>query len=301
MKTLVEKPSLAQCVRTLHVTNWKVFDPFTFASCEESVGVWKNPPPEYQEHCRRNPLGSDVFDCRAYDLTLLHERVNLVAQSEDEAGFWMTEIKRPNPDAWIGLLLTILPNLSRLEIQLPKRTQWARWVMRWAATENFGPLPFFRSLSEVFVDTEGELGGITCKKVIPFFQLPSMSRFYANKLLQTTFASKEWDLTPTADPAEIAGSSPITHIEINEGHGRWGMWELIESCKNLQSFKYNHSSIHYRDSNEFKPRAFYNTLLPFDTPLRQSGSTMRIARSGIKVATYSNPKSRSHPLGNSQP
>ncbi|OGM40609.1 hypothetical protein ABOM_010727 [Aspergillus bombycis] len=193
---------------------------------------------------------------KTFDYGPLREQAKLVTRSEDETDYWMDEIAIGNADAWVAMLLTLLPNLQRLEIEFPYGSLWVRWVLKWAIAGRLDSMPAFKSLSEVYVDWDSEKVKACSRNIMPFFLLPSMRRFYASKLFDRLGMFEEaW--ADDDDLTGVAQFSPVTHIEIDESDGKWEMWKVVAICKNLQSFKYNHSGC-----VGFDPGAFYKELFP---------------------------------------
>ncbi|THC92301.1 hypothetical protein EYZ11_008221 [Aspergillus tanneri] len=251
---LSRKPSLAACIQTVHLSPWETYLGFNSAEVEKALDLWRedlriNGEDEQQEYSQDGSVRLKTFD-----FSPLHEQAKRVTRSEDEAKFWMDEIKIGNADAWIALLLTLLPNLRQLDVAFPYGSLWLHYVMRWARTGQFGSIMAFPSLSEVYVDWDRENTSICHKHLVPFFLLPSMRRFYAYNLR----GGSGYGFDEISNSTETAGTSSITHIEIDGCDGQWDLLKVISFCKNLQSFKYNH-----RGCQGFDPHAIYRALLPF--------------------------------------
>ncbi|KAE8329675.1 hypothetical protein BDV39DRAFT_202974 [Aspergillus sergii] len=301
--TLVEKPSLAARVRTLHIFHWPRYLGFNCPEFDQALDAYKEEHdmkreqgPADQEanggngnededagddHAKNDDIcdhnsgdvdvgGDDDGDnasddgstyLKTFNYGPLREQAMLVTRSEDATNYWMEEITIGDADGWVALLLTLLPNIRRLEIEFPCGSFWVRWVLKWAIAGRLDSIPAFKSLSEVYVDWDREDVQACTRNIIPFFLLPSMRRFYASKL----FVELAWfeDYWPNEDDlTEAARFSPVTHIEIDESDGQWGMWKVVGICKNLQSFKYNHSGC-----AGFDPGVFYKELFPLKETL----------------------------------
>ncbi|KAE8313872.1 hypothetical protein BDV41DRAFT_587824 [Aspergillus transmontanensis] len=305
VRTLVEKPSLAARVRTLHIFDWTRYLGFNCPEFDQALDAYKQEcdmkreqgaanqeeanggdgnedEDANDEHARNHDIcddnsgdvdvGGDDDDgdnasdddsiyLKTFDYGPLREQAMLVTRSEDATNYWMEEITIGDADGWVALLLTLLPNIQRLEIEFPCGSFWVRWVLKWAIAGRLDSIPAFKSLSEVYVDWDREDVQACTRNIIPFFLLPSMRRFYASKL----FVELAWfeDYWPNEDDlTEAARFSPVTHIEIDESDGQWGMWKVVGICKNLQSFKYNHSGC-----AGFDPGVFYKELFPLKETL----------------------------------
>ncbi|KAE8359095.1 hypothetical protein BDV27DRAFT_162965 [Aspergillus caelatus] len=280
VRTLVEKPSLAARVRTLHLFDWKRYIGFDCPEFDKALNAFKEEcamkkeqEVTSQEEANVGDGNEDVGDedgdvgddgsisLKTFDYGPLREQAKLVTHSEDATDYWMDEITMRDADGWVALLLTLLPNLQRLQIEFPCGSLWVRWVLKWAIAGRLDSIPAFKSLSEVYVDWDREDVQACCRNIIPFFLLPSMRRFYASKFFgELAMFDDSW---PNEDNlTEVARFSPVTHIEIDERDEQWGMCKVVGICKNLQSFKYNHSGC-----AGFDPSGFYKELFPFKETL----------------------------------
>ncbi|KAL2822462.1 hypothetical protein BJX63DRAFT_427029 [Aspergillus granulosus] len=70
---------------------------------------------------------------------------------EDEARAWCRHLRNKNPDAWLALLLTLTPNLFRLEVQFPKSAYWVQRIVEWAAQAQPIALSALQRVQEVYV------------------------------------------------------------------------------------------------------------------------------------------------------
>lgn len=254
-ETLVTNPSLAACVETVHLAPWETYLGTNSADFDHGVemylqGIRINGEDEPYDWSQDGSVRLDQLD-----YSLIEEQAKRVTRSTDGANFWMDDIKMGNGDAWLALLLTVLPNLRRFEADIPYGTLWLHYVMRWNATRDPipGPISSFPPISEAYVDWDCDDTAICVEHVMPFFLLPSMRRFYARNLDGGPGSS--WDQLSSSTPMD--GTSPVTHIEIDGCNGGWNLSKVIRSCKNLQSFKYNH-----RGCTDYNPNDLYSALLP---------------------------------------
>ncbi|KAE8423722.1 hypothetical protein BDV36DRAFT_278766 [Aspergillus pseudocaelatus] len=253
-------PSLAARVRTLHLFDWKreecAMKKEQEVTSQEEANVGDGNEDIGDEHTSDDDSeDGDVGDdgsiyLKTFDYGPLREQAKLVTHSEDATDYWMDEITMRDAHGWVALLLTLLPNLPRLQIEFPCGSLWVRWVLKWAIAGRLDSIPAFKSLSEVYVDWDREDVQACCRNTIPFFLLPSMRRFYASKFFgELALFDDSW---PNEDDlTEVARFSP-----------QWGMCKVVGICKNLQSFKYNHSGC-----AGFDPSAFYKELFPFKETL----------------------------------
>ncbi|KAB8258560.1 hypothetical protein BDV32DRAFT_151190 [Aspergillus pseudonomiae] len=311
VRTLIKKPALAARVHTLHLFDWETYIGYNFAESDEALNAFKEDRAMEREQADTNEEANegDADDqdgieenrddddnasdngsiyLKRFDYGPLREQAKLVTRSEDETDYWMDEITIGNADAWVALLLTLLPNLQRLEIEFPYGSLWVRWVLKWAIAGRLDSIPAFKSLSEVYVDWDSENVKACCRNIMPFFLLPSMRRLYASKLFDRLGMFEEaW--VDRDDLTQVAQFSPVTHIEIDESDGQWGMWKVVGICKNLQSFKYNHSGC-----VEFDPVTFHEELFP----LRETLQTIWL---GIQESSHGNCMEVSHHCNNPLP
>ncbi|KAK2740887.1 hypothetical protein FQN55_008585 [Onygenales sp. PD_40] len=221
--TITTKPFLAPYIRSLLVYAWspkdqsEIDDLTQYERLDYEISVFADDSGD---------IGLDYVnhDGREYNFALLNERVKSLTLSDRERRFWMKDLRDFNEDAWIALLLTLLPNLTRLDIQLPSFGKYVPWVVSRASNLS---QPFLSSLSSVYLDIRAfDDGYFGSPLALPFFRLPNMRRFHSRRLIET------WPLTGT-------GNSPITHIEMSCAWEMDGPRELVTICKNLRSFKYH--------------------------------------------------------------
>jgi hypothetical protein len=146
---------------------------------------------------------------------------------------WKKELRhRDNYDAWLALLLYILPNLRIMEwLWVESRTRYAaklvdEVILRRDQFEGSGPLG---KLEKVFLKGTGRRAGmIGLKKILPFVYLPSLRVFSAQMV-------KDFDRFL---PDITKGTSSVTHLELRQSTTRMGFERLITLCTGLRSFKY---------------------------------------------------------------
>ncbi|KAL5366055.1 hypothetical protein BJX96DRAFT_182229 [Aspergillus floccosus] len=261
VSTLATKPALAACVQTLHLSPWETYLGYN-SVVEEALPLWKerhriNGEDEQDEYSEDSDDSDDSEDDSIYLKTLdfgpLHDHAKRVTSNEDEAAFWMREMKKGNADAWIGLLLTLLPGLRRLEAEFPHGSIWPHTVLGWAATGRLGSTPAFSALSEVYVDWESEETSVCAKHLMPFLLVPSLRKIHARGLQGGSW----YGFDAISRTKEIRGTSHVTHIELEECDGDVELSQLIGACEVLRSFKYSH-----RSCEGFDPRSLHEILLP---------------------------------------
>ena len=238
----IQKPHLASRIRTLNAQHWDVMDGTSetyYRDFNDLLGAWARGDFEIQYK-----EGDDVNDRRSkledYDFSFVREKLRLVSLSEVEEKFWMAGLEAFNGDAWLGLLLIILPNLRRLELQFPFfRHSFIPWILDCVGNGQVGKLPALKSLSQVALDWWDTEGGLDLKHALRFFRLPSVRQFFGDMVVEYDYDESRAECEVLAAP--IRQASSITHIELQKSNSFSGMKPLISSCKKLISFKYEHS------------------------------------------------------------
>ncbi|GIC88881.1 uncharacterized protein Aud_005283 [Aspergillus udagawae] len=174
---------------------------------------------------------------RSKDLPTLDDKivaeVNGLVNSYTGWSTWQKELwNKDNCDAWLALLLYILPNLRSIEwVWTESRTRYAaklvdEVILRRHQFDGSGPLG---KLEKVFVKGTGRRAGmIGLKKILPFVYLPSLRVFSAQMV-------KDFDRIL---PETKNGASTVTHLELRQSTTRTGFERLIRLCTGLRSFKY---------------------------------------------------------------
>lgn len=81
----------------------------------------------------------------------IREKVKLSCRSEAEERYWMRDIVATFSDAWTGLLLTLFPNITCLDIDAHDYMEYFPWIVQRAADAQFGSIPILNSLSHVSI------------------------------------------------------------------------------------------------------------------------------------------------------
>ncbi|PGH10818.1 hypothetical protein AJ80_07369 [Polytolypa hystricis UAMH7299] len=210
VQTALRNPQLCTLPRTLHIAEWTAFI--------ELDRSWHGV----------DWIRDLLEDLRAtgYDAALVNAKVKQVSCSENEEKVWTHGLETFNPDAWVGLLLTLFPNLTRLEIQFPERGVYVRRVVERAAKGEFDT-PVLASVSEVFVTGWDNRVGLYPYRLMPFFALPSIRRFSCYKIgLNCSFLTTR--------------NSSITDISIDSVSGVRELRDLVLSCPNLESYRHTY-------------------------------------------------------------
>ncbi|KAL3443899.1 hypothetical protein BJX65DRAFT_191489 [Aspergillus insuetus] len=203
---LVRKPALCTYPRSLRLT------------------AWDTPYPWVRDDGRN--LDLDLI-LRRYDISPVLAKAREASLSEKEAMTWERDLKKENPDAWIALLLTLLPNLRRLEIQFPDRSTYVPQVILRAAAGQFS-MPVLQHLEEVYVSASFEPYGLVTSLVLPFFGLPALRSVFTDALFD-------------GERGVAIGSSPIKHLSIGACRGGLeSLSELVRNCPDLESYRHGY-------------------------------------------------------------
>ncbi|KAL3495087.1 hypothetical protein BJX62DRAFT_233735 [Aspergillus germanicus] len=203
---LVRKPELGTTPRFLRLT------------------AWDTPYPWARDDGRN--LDLDLI-LRRYDISPVLAKAREASLSEKEAMTWERDLKKENPDAWIALLLTLLPNLRRLEIQFPDRSTYVPQVILRAAAGQFS-MPVLQRLEEAYVSAAFEPYGLVTSLLLPFFGLPALRSVFTDALFD-------------GESGVAIGSSPIKHLSIGACRGGLeSLGELIRNCPNLESYRHGY-------------------------------------------------------------
>ncbi|KAJ0417599.1 hypothetical protein BJY00DRAFT_289251 [Aspergillus carlsbadensis] len=196
--------------------------------------------------------------------------VDEIASSPEEADDWRSDLLRLNPNAWLAVLLLIVPNLTSLS--------WGdAWPSRWVTTLTLRasyrdpPLdarPVLQSLSMVelpAVDLGNHIDYISIPQVVPFLHLPSIRHLYLEKVKDGIDSEDGWVQLCIDHPVlnAAAGTSPVETLRL-QAHCNlsFGAGILINSCANLKEFTYQHNNeIREDEYRDFRPRAFRDPLL----------------------------------------
>ncbi|KAB8076596.1 hypothetical protein BDV29DRAFT_154615 [Aspergillus leporis] len=232
--------------------------------------------PAIAQYIKRLILGWWDYDNRKdhegpFDSSAVKDVLEEIAQSKEELEDWRKALQGGNDDAWLGILLTSLVNISEITGVFARWNKYVgRVVCRTAMREKpFDTRPALQRLKSVRI-TETELKDYyDASEFIPFFHLPSMRDFYAEAVNEIEDPHHE-GTHPAMKAA--SGTSPITSIQLDGySNGRKGMARMITSCTNLETFIYNHSDQERWGESylSFRPREFYKALCTQKHSLRK--------------------------------
>ena len=229
LAAILRRPELARAVRALEFRDWR---------CQP-------------------PHSSDE------DLSLITNWTRTISPTEGEHQQWVQDLQSGLEEAWIALSLPLVPNLRKLLLVYPRDNKYLDRSLERAAKGEmpFHTQPALRKLREVALShQEGDAdqkGTFLPAQILPFFQLPSMQVFSADAVLEAS--SAEEPQQEQAPEAPLPGISSISDITLNTSNGHQGMQRLVESCRELKVFKYQHSDSRFL-AEGYQPSAFYQSL-----------------------------------------
>ncbi|TPR06282.1 Fungal specific transcription factor domain family protein [Aspergillus niger] len=203
-----------------------------------------------------------TWDKENHDITSVLPLVNRISQSEEETKEWEEALIEGNQDAWLGLLLLHMENMTSLLMHYTRQPKFLRRVISRAAIREkpFDTMPILQQLVDVGIDSSDDNKAWFHKtEFLPFFHLPALRSVSLDSVVESMGVQIDH---PAFKPAK--GTSPVVELEFGaHPNGSKGMADFITSCANLEKFKYQHSNqvIWGERYMNFRPRAFYSALL----------------------------------------
>ncbi|KAL2784244.1 hypothetical protein BJX66DRAFT_344215 [Aspergillus keveii] len=197
-----------------------------------------------------------------------------ICLAEEDGNWWAKDIRKGYTDAWIALLLTLSPNLTRLEVQFPLYSRgWVQRIVKWAVERRF-TASVLDHVEEVFVSArwpdftnkgEGEEEAVT-DWALPFLGLPSLKRFGSDALHEVHYRVDE--PVPTSSATQVA----LSHCA-----GLQDVKGFIASFPNLQSYRHESGEL------ALPSRRTYRALLGVKHTLKEIWLHIRELKSGRDV------------------
>jgi hypothetical protein len=196
--------------------------------------------------------------------------VDKMAKSPKEATDWCRDLHSSRPDAWIALVLALVPNLTTLAWSAAGPSLWTAAVVLGASNREppFDTQPALQSLSRVeftVQDPDDPTDYISLIEIVSFLHLPSLRHLSMDKVKDGPYANGELPKVRAAhfNMKDVVGTSPIETLNLyTQCNLNFGAGLLISACANLREFVYQHENevegIGYRD---FHVRAFREPLL----------------------------------------
>lgn len=135
-ETLVLRPRLADAVKEIHAEDWEVdITQLTKKVGDQPWWIYSNGQSE-----KEKTSGS-------WHQVLFLDRIWRATRTEGERKQWLRDLKIHDADVCMGLLLTLVPNLTELKIPYPVASNYVPWVIDRASDSAF---KFLSELSWVF-------------------------------------------------------------------------------------------------------------------------------------------------------
>jgi hypothetical protein len=166
---------------------------------------------------------------------VLEDLTTASSNSIEEATQWKKSLGKGHGDAWIALVLPLLPHIRRLQLPYAKATPFLDLTVQRAVNgeKPFYNRPAFQHLREVFfyrrdridcADSEENSDGIepsSAALLMSFFHFPSMRAIYADMVVDPT--------TVTSALNKGVGFSSVTELDLRASCGNQGMEALVTS------------------------------------------------------------------------
>ncbi|KAJ5481554.1 hypothetical protein N7475_000366 [Penicillium sp. IBT 31633x] len=181
----------------------------------------------------------------------------------DDLSTWDFELQsRENNDAWTFLLLTLLPNLEDLVLQVHEFSNYTlEWMARIAQNES-SVLSKLRHFTVVCSDLDG---GLSSSHFLPILRLPSLQSFCGHMICDGGSSDEEYvedqEFHAASYIPDNVRYSNVTHIHLKSSCSRRGFADLIGASKSLESFIIEHSdNPNYIDDERMYASRYYPPL-----------------------------------------
>ncbi|KAL4867663.1 hypothetical protein BDV12DRAFT_198082 [Aspergillus spectabilis] len=222
---LVRNPALQKYPRYIRIEAW-ISEDETDSESESDEDRDGTPAQEEDD------IGNDPTDPMP-QVGLFCKHAKEICVSDDDGSWWAKDIRKGYVDAWIALLLTLAPNLTRLEVQFPFNSRgWVQRVVRWTVERRFAK-PVLRQVAQVFVsgrwsDNKDEgADEVVTDWTLPFLALPALQRFGTDALREVHYKVDE----------PVPPSSAI-HLAVWNCAGLQDVERFIAKCPNLVSYRH---------------------------------------------------------------
>ncbi|OJJ70009.1 hypothetical protein ASPBRDRAFT_130432 [Aspergillus brasiliensis CBS 101740] len=199
-------------------------------------------------------------DKQDHNITSVQPLVNRISQSEEETKEWEEALIEGSQDAWLGLLLLSMENITSLSMPYTWDLKFFHRVISRAAIREkpFDTMPILQRLGRVWMESDDNKVWYPKNEFFPFFHLPALRSVRLDCVVESMDEQIDH---PAFKPAK--GTSPVVELDLsNRPNGSKGMADFITSCANLEKFRYQHSNqvIWGERYMNFRPRAFYSAL-----------------------------------------
>ncbi|QVM07990.1 hypothetical protein D8B26_002685 [Coccidioides posadasii str. Silveira] len=224
LRTLLERPSLADHIRELQLFLW------------DSDGAYVGPVTLSSRPAREEILSRPRLHRR---YALLEKKITFASRSQDEEWEWLEDIRAGVVDAFLAVLLILVPNLENLKMTQfpPNSNHFFKTIFRAARrSEPFDEHPILTRLS--FVDIMPHFANCVGPCILlPYIGLPALKTLVTSKLGEDWLNRGQW------------ADSSLTTLKVTQSCCSASIATFLESCKSLKVFKYSHH-------NEFGPQRF---------------------------------------------
>ncbi|KAK2801388.1 hypothetical protein FQN50_007774 [Emmonsiellopsis sp. PD_5] len=293
--TLLRNPDLASSTRTLEFDNSPI---------DLNGSAW------YYDHPGEFPSPEEGLDV---DLNIIEPAVQQLFTADDEVPQkqLLAQLRAGNAYAWIALLLFSIPNVQELRFSEQFSFIFITNLIARAAARlpPFDSRPAFARLARVYMkrgDGEDELPS---SALLSFFAFPSMRSVYGRMIID----QGDWDEVVSDSEEEEEPdrwkkqraqikigdtafsnkptTSSVTEICLSMSTCCLAIPDLIEPCKYLKSFKYEHSS-DYMQAAGFLPGKLADSL----SLVKSSLEHLWLEYDGRSIG-YDGPAKRDEPFG----
>ncbi|KAL4876357.1 hypothetical protein BJY04DRAFT_223145 [Aspergillus karnatakaensis] len=162
------------------------------------------------------------------------------------------EISGEQCDAWMAVLLTLMPKVEILHMSLDQSTKYRQQILQ---SPHLALGRLFTCLKEVTIPCSKTAVGVDVQEIMPFFKLPVM------KKLVSCWVN---DFGPPDD--QKGRDSSIADLRAQNCNSRTGCQRMILSCSALETFVYEHA--------DGPGGTFMNTPAIY-TPLKSHSDTLQ--------------------------
>jgi hypothetical protein len=251
VETLIRRSELALQVDALRLEAWE---------WDRSADVPSNP---HQEDGKSTgsvdwEVLGPVFEVYTSDLDV------------DEKCTWENALGNRVEDAFVALMLPLLPNLRSLSLALNYQTPLFDRMLERATfsasggddTRNpFAADPAFSSLRDISLEWYDTEGGLPVARVLQFFKIPSLRTFRGFKITEGHGGDDDDGTAPVPEHLPSPGQGTVTEVELLHSNGFNGFRHLVAACSaHLRSFKYEHDTTNV-DGQTFRPERLRRALL----------------------------------------
>ncbi|KAL4861349.1 hypothetical protein BDV12DRAFT_180416 [Aspergillus spectabilis] len=225
-----------------------------------------------------------------YEQSIIQPLLEAIPGPDNSLPTWERVLQdRENNDAWVALLLNVLPNLDNLHVQIYPFSNYTLSMLARIGSMDRQPgsnLPL-SNLRDINVEWWDSEGGIGTNHVLPIFRLPQLRTFTGKMICDGDGGDDDNEDEDDFDAAAYipaqAGYSNVTHITLWASCSRKAFADLIHAPKRLESFVFEHSNEpHFSEDGDLFASRFHPPLYKHRESLQEL------------VLTYDENKSTEH-------